>query len=104
MMIKIIPPLITSCILTTLLACSESTSILNIQCDNALATVKINPSTIGFSLGEKHYQLKQRVSASGSKYQNEQVTVWLKGDDAMIIINQVKLKNCKLINIHNQKH
>ncbi|MCK8104471.1 MliC family protein [Pseudoalteromonas sp. 2CM36K] len=77
--------------LIALVACNEQPITTNYMCDNTAAQLDIisnKQATLRFN---KHdYLLTHEVSASGSKYINNKVLFWSKGEQAMLIINGKK--------------
>ena len=77
--------------LIVLTACNKQPSINNYICDNAPAKLDIiSNKQAKLSFYDHDYMLNHEVSASGSKYINQEVLLWSKGEQAMLIINGKK--------------
>ena len=77
--------------LIVLTACNKQPSINNYICDNAPAKLDIiSNKQAKLSFYDHNYILNHEVSASGSKYINQEVLFWSKGEQAMLIINGKK--------------
>nr|WP_175611411.1 MliC family protein [Pseudoalteromonas sp. SK18] len=77
--------------LIVLTACNKQPSINNYICDNAPAKLDIiSNKQAKLSFYDHDYMLNHEVSASGSKYINQEVLFWSKGEQAMLIINGKK--------------
>ncbi len=77
--------------LIVLTACNKQPSINNYICDNAPAKLDIiSNKQAKLSFYNHDYILNHEVSASGSKYINQEVLFWSKGEQAMLIINGKK--------------
>ena len=68
-----------------------------IQCNQQLVNVIFNNKNARLIISEITYQLNRVVAASGEKYQGDNALVWLKGDSALIEINNIRLSHCQLI-------
>ena len=81
--------------LIVLTACNKQPSINNYICDNAPAKLDIiSNKQAKLSFYDHDYMLNHEVSASGSKYINQEVLFWSKGEQAMLIIKGKKY-HCK---------
>ena len=77
--------------LIVLTACNKQPSINNYICDNAPAKLDIiSNKQAKLSFYDHDYMLNHEVSASGSKYINQEVLFWSKGEQAMLIIKGKK--------------
>ncbi len=77
--------------LIALTACNKQPVTNNYVCDNALAKLDIiSNKQAKLSFYDHDYILNHEVSASGSKYINQEVLFWSKGEQAMLIINGKK--------------
>lgn len=90
--------IIISLTLITLAACTNNIIEHHIQCESNTATIEFDNSTMELIINNNRYHLNKVASASGIKYQSQLALVWLKGDDAIIEFDNIKLKYCKLIN------
>jgi len=68
-----------------------------IQCNGQQANIIFTNKTAKLIINETTYQLNRVIVASGEKYQGDNALVWLKGDDALIEINNIRLAHCQLI-------
>ena len=77
--------------LIALTACNKQPVTNNYVCDNAPAKLDIiRNEQAKQSFYDHDYILNHEVSASGSKYINQEVLFWSKGEQAMLIINGKK--------------
>jgi membrane-bound inhibitor of C-type lysozyme len=77
--------------LIALTACNKQPVTNNYVCDNATAKLDIiSNKQAKLSFYDHDYILNHEVSASGSKYINQEVLFWSKGEQAMLIINGKK--------------
>lgn len=77
--------------LIVLTACNKQPSINNYICNSAPAKLDIiSNKQAKLSFYDHDYMLNHEVSASGSKYINQEVLFWSKGEQAMLIINGKK--------------
>ena len=77
--------------LIVLTACNKQPSINNYICNSAPAKLDIiSNKQAKLSFYDHDYMLNHEVSASGSKYINQEVLFWSKGEQAMLIIKGKK--------------
>ncbi len=77
--------------LIVLIACNKQPSINNYICNSAPAKLDIiSNKQAKLSFYDHDYMLNHEVSASGSKYINQEVLFWSKGEQAMLIIKGKK--------------
>ncbi len=90
-------PLLFGLTLITICACSEQSAVSNYLCGQNLrvSIVEHNNDEATLRFNDQQFSLYRQVSGSGVKYSTEDVLLWSKGDEAMLILNGKKCR-CSL--------
>lgn len=68
---------------------------LFLECHQADFMVRTGPGELALWLDDTYTVLPQVPSASGSKYEEGGITVWLKGDEALLDAPQLSARGCR---------
>ncbi len=94
-----LPALLTGCSYYNTFVERMNTDTLNYQCEQKPLTVQLNNSRqeVSFVYDNKMLNLKQGISASGTRYTDGIYVFWSKGESATVYRkDQIVLENCQL--------